>query len=430
LSYFAGEGFCGMAHSSGSKKSHQSDSDSDSEDEVRDELPFLREVNENLGQLFIIVMIFLERPRRWKELRASLKDARNHVAELETQNLDAKLEIDSPKASPMVSDEIYCCDCSVYLANLTALKDKHASTCDELDVVRVEVAELKSKPALLSSCTSYPILPGKIDEMHAYTVLLKPKLKEPIPTSCSTCEVHALKNLELAHYVNRLQDENDELRKIMGWLSGLEPQLRMTMETYKRYDGQALGSEKVGECSAEGGEKIGDIQAPPKTFHKNAYAPKPNPLRNKLDTNPDPSIFPHSTNDFQKPIKFKSNLRNVFFGNESEKPSEQKPVEKPSEEKPSEQPHPNPKHKLVRFHCDYCWRDGHKGEFCFKTKREERMEKEWANKDKSHPSNDLLEPRMQMPRAKAIVRTVPAWGERKLSSGAVGGARPVRPVQV
>jgi hypothetical protein len=62
----------------------------------------------------------------------------------------------------------------------------------------------------------------------------------------------------------------------------------MMMETYKRYDGQALGSEKVGECCGEGGEKIGDIQAPPKTFHKNEYAPKPNPLRNKLDTNPDP----------------------------------------------------------------------------------------------------------------------------------------------
>jgi hypothetical protein len=25
-----------------------------------------------------------------------------------------------------------------------------------------------------------------------------------------------LKNLELAHYVDRLQDENDELRKLMG----------------------------------------------------------------------------------------------------------------------------------------------------------------------------------------------------------------------
>jgi hypothetical protein len=28
--------------------------------------------------------------------------------------------------------------------------------------------------------------------------------------------MHALKNLELAHYVDHLQDENDELRKLMG----------------------------------------------------------------------------------------------------------------------------------------------------------------------------------------------------------------------
>jgi hypothetical protein len=35
--------------------------------------------------------------------------------------------------------------------------------------------------------------------------------------------VHALKNLELAQFVNHLQDENDELRKMMGWLSGNEP---------------------------------------------------------------------------------------------------------------------------------------------------------------------------------------------------------------
>jgi hypothetical protein len=317
-----------------------------------------------------------------KELRALLEGARNCVAELETQNLDAKLEIDSLKASHVVSDEIDCCDCSMYLAGLIALKDKHASTCDELDVLEVEVVELMFRPALLGACTSCPVLHGKIDEMHAYTISLEAKLKEPIPTSCSTCEVRALKNLKLAHYVNRLQDENDELRKMMGWLSGHEPQLRMMMETYKRYDGQALGSKNVRECSGEGGEKIGDIQAPPKTFHKNAYSPKPNPVRNKLDTNPDPPIFPHSTNDFQKHIKFKSNLGNVFFGKESEKPSEEKPVEKPSGEKPSEQPHPNPKPRPVRFHCGYFGRDGHKGEFCFKRKHEERMAKEWAKKDK------------------------------------------------
>jgi hypothetical protein len=62
-----------------------------------------------------------------------------------------------------------------------------------------------------------------VDEMHAYIVSREAKLKEPIPTSCSTCELHASKNLELAYYVDRLQDENDELRKLMGWLSSHEP---------------------------------------------------------------------------------------------------------------------------------------------------------------------------------------------------------------
>jgi hypothetical protein len=35
-----------------------------------------------------------------------------------------------------------------------------------------------------------------------------------------------------------------------------------------------------------------------------------------------------------------------------------------------------------------------------------------------------------MPRAKAIVRTVPAWGDRKDAGGAAGRATPVSPVQV
>jgi hypothetical protein len=194
----------------------------------------------------------------------------------------------------------------------------------------------------------------------------------------------------------------------------------MMIEAYKHYDGQALGSEKVGESSGEGGEKIGDIQAPPKTYHKNAYVPKPNPSRNKLDTTPNPPIFPHSTDDFQKPNKFKSTLGNVFFGKESEKLSEEKPVEQPSGEKPSEQPQLKPKPKLVRFRCDYCWRDGHKGYFCFKKKREERMAKEWANKDRYNPSHGVPESRMPLPRGKAIVRIVPAWGEKS----ALGGRDP------
>jgi hypothetical protein len=141
-------------------------------------------------------------------------------------------------------------------------------------------------------------------------------------------------------------------------------------------------------------------------------------------------VFPPPTNDFQKPIKFVSTSGKVFFGKESEKASEEKPVEKSSGEKPSEQPQSEPKPKLVRFHCGYCGRDGHKDEFCFKKKREERMAKEWANKDKYHPSSGVLEPRVQMPRAKASVRIVPACGERKAARGVAGGVIPVRPVLV
>jgi hypothetical protein len=264
--------------------------------------------------------------------------------------------------------------------------------------------------------------------MHDYIVSLEAKLKEPVLTSCSTCELHALKNLELAHYVDRLQDENDELRKIMGWLSRHEPQLRMMMKTYKRQDGRGSGLEKIGESSGEGEEKIGDILAPPKTYHKNAFVPKPSQLLNKHDTNLDPPIFPHSTNYFQKPTKFISTYGKVFFGKESEKPSEEKRMEKTSGEKPNEQPHPKPKPKPIRFHCGYCGRDGHKDEFCFKKRREERMAKEWANKDKYHPHDGVLEPRVQMPRAKAIVRTVPAWGERKAAGGVAARVKPARPV--
>jgi hypothetical protein len=122
--------------------------------------------------------------------------------------------------------------------------------------------------------------------------------------------------MELAHYVDRLQDENDELRKLMGWLSDHEPQLRIMIETYKRQDGEALGAKKVGEGSGES-----DIPEPPKTHHKNAFVPKPNHLRNRLDTTPVPPVFPPQTNNFQKPIKFKSVLGNEFFGKKGERPS-------------------------------------------------------------------------------------------------------------
>jgi hypothetical protein len=86
LSCFARDGFCTMALSSGSKKSTKRDSDSNSNDEVRDELPFLRQENEWLGLLLDNHDDILREAKKMrKELRASLEDARTRVVELETQ---------------------------------------------------------------------------------------------------------------------------------------------------------------------------------------------------------------------------------------------------------------------------------------------------------------------------------------------------------
>jgi hypothetical protein len=110
-----------------------------------------------------------------------------------------------------------------------------------------------------------------------------------------------------------------------------------------------LGAEKVGEGSCENEGKIGDIPDPPKTHHKNAFVPKPNHLRNQLDTTPAPPMFPPHTDDFQKPIKFKSDLGNESLGKKGEKPSKEKL-------EPKESPKPKPKPKP--FHCEHCGRDG------------------------------------------------------------------------
>jgi hypothetical protein len=204
----------------------------------------------------------------------------------------------------------------------------------------------------------------KIVELRSRIVLPEADLKVPIPTSCSTCELHAMKKLDLAKCVGRLQDENDKLHEVLSWLSSQEPQLGMMIASCKRFGGWTLGLDKIGEGSGEKEGKFGTVLVPPQPTPKEKFSSKPNQPRKK--------------------------------------PSE-KASEKPRE-KPSEQPQPKPKPKLVRFHCGYCGRDGHKNEFCFKRKREERMAKEWANKDKYHPSNGVLEPRVQLSRANASVR--------------------------
>jgi hypothetical protein len=149
-----------------------------------------------------------------------LEEAKEKVIELESLLVDARDQVEALKSAPVVTNELECNECSVFLGDLTVLREKYASRVEELDVARVELEEMRSRPSLLSACTSCPVLHAKLDESRACVKSLEDDLKSPIATSCSSCEVTAVKNIELAHYVVRLQDENNELRKMMGWLSG------------------------------------------------------------------------------------------------------------------------------------------------------------------------------------------------------------------
>jgi hypothetical protein len=229
-------------------------------------------------------------------------------------------------------------------------------------MVRVELAELQSRPTLLGDCTSCPSLHEKIVELRSRIVSLEADLKVPIPTSCSTCDqLHAMKNLELAQCVDHLHDENNKLREVLSLLSSQEPQLGMMIASYKRFDGWALGFDKSGESSGEREGKFGNVSVPQQSTPKDKFASEPN---QSLKTR--------------------------------EKPSE-KPSEKTSE-KPCEEPHPMSKPRPIRFYCDLCGKDGHKREFFFKSVGDSPRGplKQWGNTSLKSQYRNTLSLTMQV----------------------------------
>jgi hypothetical protein len=60
------------------------------------------------------------------------------------------------------------------------------------------------------------------------------------------------------------------------------------------------------------------------------------------------------------------------------------------------------------------------------------MAKEWANKDRYHPSHGVPEPRMPLSNGKGVGYTVPAWRDRRALGGgkAAGRGPPARPIMV
>jgi hypothetical protein len=147
---FAAQGFCGMAHNTASKMSNKDDSGSDSEEEVNNSPSFLIAENARLNDLLDNRDDVLRKTKKEKrEYRSLLGEAKEKVVELESLLVDARAQIDSLKSALVVTNEPECTDCSTFLGELTVLKEKYASKVEELDVLRVELDEMKSRPSLL-----------------------------------------------------------------------------------------------------------------------------------------------------------------------------------------------------------------------------------------------------------------------------------------
>jgi hypothetical protein len=160
---FAAQSFCGMAHISASKKSNKDDSGSDSKEEVNNDPSFLIAENARLNDLLDNRDDVLRKINKEKrEYRSLLGEAKEKVVELESLLDNVRAQIDSLKSSSVVTNEPECTDCSTFLGELTVLKDKYASNVEELDVLRVELNEIKSRPSLLGACTSCPVLHEKL----------------------------------------------------------------------------------------------------------------------------------------------------------------------------------------------------------------------------------------------------------------------------
>jgi DNA repair exonuclease SbcCD ATPase subunit len=250
-----------------------------------------------------------------KDLRAQLENASEKVGELESRLFELKLHNDSLKLAPTISDDVECSECDAWLNEIKLLNEKNASTLAKLDALRTEYDDLKARPTLLGACKSCPTLHAKLVDARSTISSLEASLKSPVANACSSCDEVTLRNLELTSHLDVIYEENDYLRKVLGWLSRREPQLKIMIEEFKRADGRGLGFEKVGKKVGENSgesvyekcvestpefEVIGDIQVPLPKAPKNSFTPKPNHLCSKLDTTQDPPKFPPKAHDFKK----------------------------------------------------------------------------------------------------------------------------------
>jgi hypothetical protein len=112
------------------------------------------------------------------------------------------------------------------LNEIKLLNEKNASTLAKLDALRTEYDELKARPTLLGACKSCPTMHAKLVDSRSTISTLEASLKSLVVNACTSCDEVTLRNLQLTSRLDVIYEENDYLRKVLGWLSGQEPQLK------------------------------------------------------------------------------------------------------------------------------------------------------------------------------------------------------------
>ena len=249
-----------------------------------------------------------------------LRQAARERREFRSKYESTLRELESARASVVVSDETECDECALHMSNITTLQTKYSTLLDERD-------ELRSRSILLGACTVCPGLQSELAERDARIALLEKasSVSAPAPAQCALCEGLQSALESCRHDKTRIEEENTYLRSILSWVSCSEPQLGMMVSQFKRgtggpglgfatKDGSVARFGKVGECSgltpsekpsptpklikttsAKPVTPVRDgvidepMRAPPQ---KQEWLPKPNHIRNTLDTFPDISSDP------------------------------------------------------------------------------------------------------------------------------------------
>jgi len=314
-----------------------------------------------------------------KLLRLAARKRKEYMAKLEV----ALKELEIAKSAPTIFDEVECDICAIHMSNFASLQTKYATLLDELD-------EVKARPMLLGACKLCSGLQSELAEKNKKISMLEMASSGSMGNGrCALCEDLELELESCRRDKMRSEEDNTYLRTILSWVSCNEPQLGMMMTQLRRgIGGPGIGFSsdgkganlfgKIGECSGlkpsekpistsiltktilpkplEPIVKDGVVEESPKAPpQKQLWIPKPNHLRNPLDTLSD--IPEDPLPKAKQPIKV-----NHTHQRENKPPKRE-----------------------ARYHCEYCKRDGHLVEFCFRQKRDERREYELNNRDMYHP---------------------------------------------